>query len=292
MSGATFSEHVAQRLASPRASDGPHRYLVTDQSAFHGIAVMQELGWIDAPAIDILGRRTVDWARCAGPVLMPAPEGALTESQRQRWLAFAERWRMANAMTYFEHRVEPTQLSVDLNDRTRGLLPDRMSVVLRWFDNRVMASLDHILRPAQRTALWQGCEHFVYADRRGAAVVPEPFAAAQAVPLPITLNVDQQAALMQASEADTVINVLLDQATPALLRMLPPDQHVLVSVLLRSAAAHGIGQLSDQVAYCHLGLELGADFDLHAPWKGVIEEARKDGGKLVHALSRFKEAVQ
>ncbi len=286
----SFAEHVGSRLAG-HAPDGIHRYLVVDQAALHGVDIQHGLGW-NGPSWDLLEGVPPNWATTASPVLVAAAASPLSESQRRVWQKFAANWRYANALTYVESPVAFAALALALTERTKGLLPDNMRVLLRWYDNRVLSSLLQVLDVGQLQALLAPLTHCAIADRRGLVRLTSCAPAPSLVPqFPLELSVTQEALLLEASEADALIDILLGQGQSALLELLPPDQYDCVLSLWQTARRYGIFQVSDQIAFCHLGLEVGQGFDLHEPWSGVIQQASSEKGSFVKALARLEGAA-
>ena len=168
------------------------------------------------------------------------------------------------------------------------MLPKNMEVLLRWYDNRVMAVLLRVLDEAQQSALFADMSFLAFADRRGMLHTAKVGRySVQSAKLPITLTNKQEAQLIEAAETDALIDVLLEQGQSTLMQLLPPDQFERGHALWSLAEGYGIHQEPEQVAFCQLGLELGPDFHLQPPWRTAIRRAAADGGKLIDALERL-----
>ena len=267
---------LADFVAEAVGGDSPaatHRYLLVDTSATHGIHVAKELR-LDSDAIDVLTRAPCDWNASASPVLISLPHRPTTPADAERLRTWLLRWRYGNCVSYIESELAMQDLATELHARCDALLPDNMPVVLRHFDGRVMSALLTALLPEQLASFLQCASRWALADRSGELVLlpPRPERPATRFNAPLALNVEQQAALIDAGEADAVVGILLDQMHHKLMPMLPPEQHDTISKALHRAQESKLTKLSDQVSFCSLWLELGGSFVEAEPWATFMRQ--------------------
>jgi Domain of unknown function (DUF4123) len=280
-----FADFVADAVAgdSPVAA---HRYLLVDTSATHGIHVSKELR-LYSDAIDVLTRAPCDWNESASPVLVWLPQRPATPAKAERLKNWLLRWRYGNCVSYIESELAMQDLAAELHSRCDALLPDNMPVVLRYFDGRVMSALLRTLKPEQLASFLQCASRWAFADRSGELVLLplQPERPAAHFNPPLVLDVEQQAALIDAGEADAVVGILLDQMHYKLMPMRPPEQHDTILKALHRAQELKLTRLSDQISFCSLWLELGNAFDETESWAPLMRQVAAGEMSFEQALA-------
>lgn len=282
---AEFIDH-ALRSTSPLQR---HRYMVIDLAALYSDATVRHLAR-DGAATDLLRGGPVDWTDTASPVMVPLPRSPVSAQAASAWVRLAWQWRYANALSYVETSLGAGDAAAAMKRRCHVTLPGGMTAVLRWFDNRTMDALLSLLVPANRALLLGDWALLAYADRHGNLKTEEP-STPTALPSPLRLDADEEAALLEASEPDNLIDLLLQQSQAQLVAMLPPEQFRVVSSLWQEARRRHILQTPDQAAYCSLALELGPDFTEMEPWRSIVAEAEADDGRLLKALAAKESSL-
>lgn len=283
----TFSSFVAEALAKGPTT-GRHHYLVVDLAVAEGQDMSKELR-ITTGAIDILTGETCRWRDCASPVLLALPGqgfGAAAAMATERAL---EKWRYANALAYIESVQPFANMCRSLQARTEALLPQNMEVLLRFFDTRVLTRLLTLLPPIQRRLFLSAGTTWAFPDRWGHLQIECQEAQEDSFVRPLQIDKQQEAALIDAGDADAVVDTLLNQGTPKLEFMLPPHQYEKVSDALAQAKAWRIEVFSEQVAFCSLCLELGQDFAEKAPWNQWLLDVRSGKKKFSDMLATASE---
>ena len=95
------------------------------------------------------------------------------------------------------------------------------------------------------------------------------------------------AGLIDAGEADALVDLLLDQNNAVLEVLLPPEQHERIVAALEVGRTLHIDQVGDQAAFCSLALELGPSFhedDLWAVWKPDLRSGRMTFSEVVERV--------
>lgn len=262
----TFLEHM-QKIAAQPVHNGCQWFLMIDCAVNLKTNLARELQ-LDIPAVDLLTLMPVDWLHCVSPVLLQLPIDTISHTKNSAWQQFMQRWQYTNALTLLESSLPFEQLSQALHNRTNALLPDTMDVILRFFDTRTLAALINILNPEQLALFTSIAWQWIYIDRYGKAQTLQANRsgiADQFLP-PLKFNTLQETQLIDAGEVDAMVNLLINQDDSQLIRLMPPKQYELISNLLSSAKKYQIHQLTEQAAFCRVGLGLGGDFHLQNPW--------------------------
>lgn len=180
-----------------------------------------------------------------------------------------------------------------LQARTGAILPQSLDVLLRFFDTRVLSRLLTALSPGQRDAFLSVAAVWAFPDRWGQLLVERALGVADSDTGPLRLDVRQEAQLIDAGDADAMVDTLLGQQDASLARLLPPEQYEMVNAALTRAQALGIHRRDEQVAFCSLYAELGADFPEQTPWTrwwADVRSGKKTFTEIV-ALAAGSEAA-
>lgn len=280
-----FSDFVADALSEPVAA-GHHRYLVVDTAATRPTPIASVLG-LRVSATDVLTGKPCVWRESASPVLLELPVAAVNSAACSIAATSLTKWRYANCFVYLESPHDQATVLRMLRDRTEAELPQNVPVLLRYFDSRVFAELLRVWSERQARAFLSAGTRWAIPGRRGEVASFEHEDGAPDVPheAPFKFDTAQEAALIDAGEADALVDLLLDQNNAVLEVLLPPEQHERIVAALEVGRTLGIDQVSDQAAFCSLALELGLSFHEDEPWVGWAPELQ--AGRLT-----FSEAVE
>jgi hypothetical protein len=163
------------------------------------------------------------------------------------------------------------------------------SALLRAWDPRVIGHLERILTPVQIAALLGPITCWAWIDRGGALrkIIKPDFATAEklAVPLPLVLSPEQDAAVDRIEEINRLLRTLgtLDHTIPA-------GRDAELDALLVRAIAKGHASQQDMLVYCLHALLVHAAFDELPDVKRAIAQTRASGGDLCAALEQFDDA--
>lgn len=288
-----FSDFLVEMLAHD-AAQNKHRYLLVDTSATRPINIAASLR-LNGLSADLLTGETCNWRDCASPVLLELPGTASKEPVCLAAGKFLATSRYANCFTYIESPHGWDEALAALRARTEATLPENVSVLLRYFDTRVFPVLMRVLSQEQRQAFLAIASRWAMPGRHGELHVFERGDTHQQALFapPLQLDTAQEAVLIEAGEADALNDLLLDQNNQVLYSMSPPEQHERISELLDSAKTMQIKQLSEQVAFCTLALELGANFYDEPSWASHMLEVRAGRLMFSDVLERMaaEEAV-
>jgi hypothetical protein len=263
-----------------------HRYLLVNQAAF-GInsALMRRLARFNRAA---LLQQNVDACTNGATPFLLLWEGLTNDKPALRAVqALCQEGCYACAVSVIDSTLDLAQLATALTARCAVRLPDDMDMVLRFFDTRVMAELIDVLEPTQKGAFFSCATHWLYSGRDGSLELAPTAEQAgyDSFVTPLTLSLQQQNALIDASEADLLIDLLVNANIEALINLPVPTRHVVISQFLADARAWGLSEIPDFTGYCCLALSIGSDFATIAPWNKWLPEVKAGRLKFGEALS-------
>jgi Domain of unknown function (DUF4123) len=283
-----FADFLKGALALD-AAPNLYRYLVIDSAATRPVNLATELG-LGTTAIDILTGEPCNWRDGASPVLLPLTSVAAREGACHRVRASLWKWRFANCFVYVESEAAPDVMVKLLRDRTCAVLPQELPVLLRFYDPRVFAALLITFDTSQANALLAGASRWAIPGRRGELkLIERNVEPSVSAPLPFVLTALQESALIDAGEADAMVDLLLNQNNADLMELMPPDQHERIDASLNVAMSSRIDKLADQVSFCSLGLALGPDFHEGEPWAASMISVRAGRTSFSEAMAQISE---
>lgn len=144
-----------------------------------------------------------------------------------------------SAVTWLESRLPIASLAEALALRLEAELPQNMSVLLRFFDARVLPVLHDALNPEQYRPFFAFVTNWWYVSRQGEL---------QALPLrrelidahcvftpPLRLTASQEQQLMDAAEPDAVMQILQRHDAQALAQVAPGEQYHFIKTAIERA---------------------------------------------------------
>lgn len=268
----TFSSFVATALKNG-PPEGLHHYLLVDAAVADGRNMDTELK-LNTKGIDLLTGEACRWQDCASPVLLSLPVQPFSPAIAQATERAVEKWRYANALIYIESSLSEEHMRTSLLARTFAVLPQNLDVLLRFFDTRVFDRLLIALTPEQRHTFLSAGATWAFPDRWGHLRVERAAAGGDTFAGPLRLDDHQEGILIDAGDADAMVDALLNQQHPSLGQRLPPEQYEAVDAALKQAFSLGIQNHSAQLAFCSLSLELGSGFQEQMPWSQWMPEVK------------------
>jgi hypothetical protein len=186
--------------------------------------------------------------------------------------------KTSNAVIWLRSTWSFDAMSRALRNRLDAQLPDKMPVMLRYFDTRVLASLHQVLLPDQAAAFMGLAEQWTWLDRSGnvSSSCTRHYNEDGLIP-PLRLSAAQEAALIDAAEPDAVIQLMRQVAPELCARQTPAQLHAVVSDSLSAARGYRIEAALQQALFCLTAVEHGAGFHAQAGWKARLELAARDG---------------
>lgn len=221
------------------------------------------------------------------PILIQLREDRSTADERG-FLSWVHRaCKFSTSVIVLHSTWTPEPLVAALKRRLDVLLPDRMPVMLRYFDTRIFESLLQVLSEPQ-------CEQFVgvgscwyWLDRAGQL---QTRASRQletdAWPQQFELDVAQQNALIEAGSADALVEQMTTQAPDMCRGQTRAELHAVASRCLPKFAELHIEDNRTQTVYCLAALQLGAAFESQPEWAAILKRV---AGKTLTFEGALKE---
>jgi hypothetical protein len=275
--------------AMPPPPDGQHRYLLVNQAAWNAhLRVIRDLR--SFPRQALLGQGAGACEDGATPFVVSIEgrpdEGACAWPLR----ALCDSGRWACALHLIDSPLPLQDLAHALSERCLACLSDGQEMLLRCFDTRVLAVLRDVLQPVQMQDLVSCTSAWWFANRGGewASMNVPGWPGEERFQAPWELGLEQEHALLDASEADAMIDLLTRQGQPALLALPYGERYPAIRELLAQGKAWGLDGTTDLSAYCTLGLSQGRTFSQAEPWQSALQQVREGRKPFIQAIEQAR----
>lgn len=210
------------------------------------------------PWIDLLRGNGFTQQEAVTPVLVEA------HGDPKAFFAFAAVVQLdakyANAVALITTPADMGSLQRILCSRARIELPQKLEVVLRFFDTRTLPVLPAMMTARQYAQFVRSITAWHYLDRYGevqSLPPPQaPHAGDPAVESRCILSVEQEAMLIDDGMVDAIIDTLLTQGVGDLLTLLPPQQFDQVVPLVDRARQQGKQEHADVFEFVAQALQV------------------------------------
>ena len=211
------------------------------------------------------------------PILFPINLKEVSSEQQQVLTWMCGQGQFSSCLMLLASPLALDPLALRLGRRLDGMLPDDMAVMLRFFDPRVFEALIKVLLPAQLTTFLGVAQHWWFVDRRGRLhMVEADFAEQDPFVAPLQLDNAQQAAMIDASEPDQVMQMLSEGVPGGFANLRPTDRYDFVLEYMEAAHENNIVATHELALFCALAMLYGEDFALKPQWRTVLLQV-KDG---------------
>lgn len=275
--------------AMPPPADGQHRYLLVNQAAWNAHrTVIRDLRSLPRQAL--LGQGGDACEDGATPFVIRI-DGRPDEGARARPLhAVCQTGQWACALHLIDSPLPLQGLAHALSERCLARLSDGQEMLLRYFDTRVLAAMCDVLRPTQMQDLVSCTSAWWFANRGGewASMNVLGWPGEERFQAPWQLSLEQEHALLDASEADAMIDLLTRQGQPALLALPYGERYPAIRELLAQGKAWGLDGITDLSAYCTLGLSQGRTFSQAEPWQSALQQVREGRMPFIQAIEQAR----
>jgi len=204
------------------------------------------------------------------------------------WLL--DRCAFGNAMLLLHSTWTLDALAPALVRRLDARLPDDMPVMLRYFDPRVFAALVPVLTDRQRADFLAVACRWSWLDRAGSLQIRDADAPQDVDPMKeaLTLDAAQEAALIDAAEADAVALEIRKQAPDLSGQRTAAALHALIRACLPAVHRYGIGDVRQQALFCITAVHAGPRFHEEPAWQQALEGAQRDGRPFAQVLQEME----
>ncbi|WP_033371789.1 DUF4123 domain-containing protein [Caldimonas manganoxidans] len=275
--------------AMPPPADGQHRYLLVNQAAWNAHrTVIRDLRSLPRQAL--LGQGGDACGDGATPFVIRI-DGRPDEGARAWPLrAVCQTGQWACALHLIDSPLPLQGLAHALSERCLARLSDGQEMLLRYFDTRVLAAMCDVLRPTQMQDLVSCTSAWWFANRGGEWVSMNvlDWPGEERFQAPWHLSLEQEHALLDASEADAMIDLLTRQGQPALLALPYGERYPAIRELLAQGKAWGLDGTTDLSAYCTLGLSQGRTFSQAEPWQSALQQVREGRMSFIQAIEQAR----
>ncbi|MFC7419201.1 DUF4123 domain-containing protein [Iodobacter arcticus] len=263
-------------------------YLLVDQSAFPYLTKIKKK-MATLHIINILDTNANQPMDAASPVLIQLDLNGLNEEIIQ-W--FCTQGAYANGLHVLKSSLPLKQLAEKLAERSDALLPDNMTVLLRYFDTRIFASLLTILAKEQIKLLSNDIQSWWYVNRSAELIVAcldnEGRSDPETKPQ-IVFSAEQEAGLLDAANGDMILSQLQQNPPEIMYSMRPDQQYEVVIHLMRMAVKNGIQQIPEWLAFCVFGFATKGAIYQQAPWTELIDQLKAGKISFAEALELSNE---
>ncbi len=182
------------------------------------------------------------------------------------------------------------ELARRLTVRLDAVLPQNMDIMLRFFDPRIFEQLMQVFSAEQKHTFLSVADGWWFADRRGQLQeVSAVFSEADPFEAPLMLSIAQEHALLDASEADQVANLLQSTVQDEYLTLPPPIRYDFIVRHMTAARLLGIEATHELALYCALALLQGEQFATQKRWPAALQEVQSGKLSLAQAAEQIEQ---
>ena len=247
-----------ERALASSTDGGPWPYLVIDGAQSEGSNAMLDRWGVRY--LSLFEGTPEESLPEIAPLLVPLSDVA--PSRRRELFAWAQEFAFgAPAISWITSEYEPRRLADHLRRFHVVGLSEGQSMLLRWYDTRILPILLGCLTASQHAAFAAGTLKWDAVDRAGAIVTlvdnptpPGPPEAPRFGARQIVLDDQQYALLVDASALDGLLRQLRRVIPDELKRVPPKELTPFVNRCLESALAAGLKDLDRQTQFTLLGL--------------------------------------
>lgn len=258
-------------------------YALVDGAMLQLMPTQSRKTWPAERAVSLFDGVTHDEVMHVGPLLFPLSTGAYRH-QKIRCLADQLSGRSCGSIILTP--LDLTALSTELRKYIDVRLEGGVSMIMRFYDSRVLPYWWKTLPLAHRIFLSRTCTQWLYWDEklRPTKLALEKSDKIHTPEFPISLTQGQEDCLLTSMQPHMLIERFRGE-DPALLATIPaPERYELFQMQIKNAVAHGISAPEDFEIYCYLALRHGAQFDTQAEFKSVLK-LKAEGASWADALT-------
>ena len=202
-----------------------------------------------------------------------------------------------SAVTWLLSEATLDDLAHRLRSRTEAVLPGAHGVLLRYFDPRVLPVLHDVLDERALADFFSVGHAWQYLDRAGSlqtiAMTQTMTQRGDADPFVAPMRIDdaQFAALLAASEIDSVMPELAREMPDAFLALAPIERVRLAEQWLRRADAWRVEAFPERVLLCLLGLRLGETVVRDPRWVEAFANIAEGRSTVLEAIGHADSRV-
>jgi hypothetical protein len=208
----------------------------------------------------------------AAPYLVDLKSAA----NRDRAIAYTIKTALTSyAVSWIASPLDMLSLAARLGNRMDACLTENIDVLLRFYDSRILSSLQSALDAGQSSNFFNLAHGWWYASRSGELQSCEcNFAEEDAFASPLAISQTQETHLTELAFPDAVLEQLLDGQGDLLTSMNRAQQHAFVVRQIAHAKELRLESFTNLLAYCVIALVEGEEFYTRMPWQEKIDAIR------------------
>ena len=269
--------------ADPSVQLDGQLYALVDHGGMPGL--VKQLDRTNAQWISLFAGSRDEGALEVAPLLIAidANQDAYQRQAMLNWLC--EHGTFLSSLLFMVSPLPMVELARRLALRLDATLPDNMDIVLRYFDARVFEHLVAVLSEEQTRGFLNVAHRWWFVDRRGEMqAVDATFSEAETQEIPLILTVQQEGAMLDASEPDQVASFLLPVVPVEYAGLAPELRYDFIVRHMEAARILGVKATHELALYCVMPLLHGEQFATQAPWPAVLGEVQSGKRSLTQAV--------
>jgi hypothetical protein len=273
--------------ADPSIESDGQLYALLDHGGMPGL--VKQLDRTNAQWISLFAGSRDEGALEVAPllILIDANHAPFQRQAMLNWIC--EHGAFASSMLFMVSPLPMAELARRLALRIDATLPDNMDIVLRYFDTRIFEQLVTVLSEEQRLAFLNVARRWWFVDRRGEIqAVDAAFAEVESDEIPLNLTVQQQGAMLDASEPDQVAAFLRPAVPVEYANLAPALRYDFIVRHMGAARLLGIHATHELALYCLMALVHGEQFATQSPWPTALNEVQSGRQSLTQAVEEME----
>lgn len=258
-------------------------YALVDHGGMPGL--VKQLDRTNAQWISLFAGSRDEGALEVAPllILIDANQAPFQRQAMLNWLC--EHGTFASSLLFMVSPLPMAELARRLALRLDATLPDNMDIVLRYFDARIFEQLVAVLSDEQKRAFLNVAHRWWFVDRRGEIqAVDAAFSGVETHEIPLDLMVQQEGAMLDASEPDQVAAFLRPVVPVEYANLAPNLRYDFIVRHMGAARRLGIQATHELALYCVMPLLHGEHFATQTPWPAVLGEVQSGKRSLTQAV--------
>jgi hypothetical protein len=277
---------TAEKYLAGNPSDS--LYLLIDHAGMSGLQRKIEnssVAWVS-----LFDKTRESSALVAAPILILIGERSSLQMSRTLLYWICERVSEGSSLIMLASSLPINKLQHELTLRLDIKISENMDAMLRFFDARILEKLIEILNAEQTKVLCGPARKWWYANRMGEVVEIKNEFIYTGNFCQINLTQEQEFALINASEPDQVLHILL-KTMPQLAALMPKNQYCFIADNIRSASRLGLCSVSDFVLYSTMVTLCGADFEALPYWENTLVDVRAERISFAAAVANCEDVA-
>lgn len=270
-----FVEAVRGDRTDSSASDSRRLYMLVDHAGAPGL-VAELRRRAEVPWSSLFEDSKEDGALAVAPILIQFPHTYSTQRELHLLAWIRRACEFSTSLTILNSTLEHAHLASALKRRLDAQLPDRMPVLLRYFDTRTLEALTQVFSLTQRNSFlgiascWQWLDRMGRLQRLDVQELP-----ADPWPHQFEFDVVQQNALIDAGAADALVEQMQTHAADLCHPKTRAELHALAERCIPKLERFDIKDIRTQTLFCLTELQLGPAFDVQAAWPEALARVTK-----------------